>query len=62
MFGSNFKRVEKQFPNFIYLVYCEIELFSTNILGYHMRCAVFSKDASNSGRHALLSVAITIYY
>ena len=62
MFGSNFKRVEKQFPNFIYLVYCEIELFSTNILGYHMRCAVFSKDASNNGRHALLSVAITIYY
>ena len=62
MFGGTLNELKKKFPNFIYLVYCEIELFSTNILGYHMRCAVFSKDASNNGRHALLSVAITIYY
>ena len=28
MFGSNFKWVEKQFFNFLYLAYWEIELFS----------------------------------
>ena len=27
MFGSNFKWVKKQSPNFSYLVCCEIELF-----------------------------------
>ena len=31
MFDSNFKWVEKQFPNFSYLVWCEIKLFSKNI-------------------------------
>ena len=31
MFGGNFKWVKKQPPNFLYLAYCEIELFSKKI-------------------------------
>ena len=28
IFDSNFKLIEKQSPNFFYLVFCEIQLFS----------------------------------